>query len=78
MIDEGRLKQVMATVLSVPPETIGPDASQDTLKSWDSLKHMNLVLAIEQAFGVEIPDEDAAEITSYALIKVVLQELAAA
>ena len=36
---------------------------------------MNLVLALEQAFGVEIPDEDAAEITSYALVKVVLQEL---
>jgi acyl carrier protein len=75
MIDEAALRQVMATVLGVPPEAIGPDASQDTLKSWDSLKHMNLVLALEQTFGVEIPDEDAAEITSYALIKVVLQEL---
>ena len=78
MIDEVVLKQVIATVLSVSPDAIGPDASQDTLKSWDSLKHMNLVLAIEQTFGVEIPDEDAAEITSYALIKVVLQELAEA
>ena len=75
MVDEAALKQVMATVLGVPLGTIGPGASQDTLKSWDSLKHMNLVLALEQAFGIEIPDEDAAEITSYALIKVVLQEL---
>jgi acyl carrier protein len=78
MIDEAALKQVMATVLKVPPESIGADASQDTLPGWDSLRHMNLVLALEQAFGVEIPDEDAAEITSYALIKVVLQELAGA
>lgn len=75
MIDEVALKQVMATVLCVPTEAIGPDASQDTLPSWDSLKHMNLVLALEQAFGVQIPDEDAADITSFALIKVVLQEL---
>ena len=75
MIDEVKLRQVMATVLTVPSDAIGPDASQDTLKVWDSLKHMNLVLALEQAFGVEIPDEDAAEITSYALVKVVLQEL---
>ena len=78
MIDEVKLKQVMATVLTVPADAIGPDASQDTLKVWDSLKHMNLVLALEQAFGVEIPDEDAAEITSYALVKVVLQELVGA
>jgi acyl carrier protein len=78
MIDEAALKQVMATMLAVPVDAIGPDASQDTIKSWDSLKHMNLVLALEQAFGVEIPDEDAAEITSYALIKLVLQELTGA
>jgi acyl carrier protein len=78
MVDEIALKQVMATVLGVPVAEIGPDASQDTLKSWDSLKHMNLVLALEQAFGVQIPDEDAADITSYALIKLVLQEQAAA
>ena len=76
MVDEIALKQVMATVLGVPVAEIGPDASQDTLKSWDSLKHMNLVLALEQAFGVQIPDEDAADITSYALIKLVLQEQA--
>jgi acyl carrier protein len=78
MIDETALKQVMAAVLGVPAAAIGPDASQDTLPAWDSLRHMNLVLALEQAFGVVIPDEDAAEITSYPLIKVVLQELAAA
>jgi acyl carrier protein len=76
VIDETALRTVMATVLGVPIDAIGPDASQDTLKSWDSLKHMNLVLALEQTFGVEIPDEDAAEITSYALIKLVLQEQA--
>jgi acyl carrier protein len=77
MIDEAALKQVMANVLGVPAEAIGPDASSDTISGWDSLKHMNLVLALEQTFGVEIPDEDAAEITSYALIKVVLQDLEA-
>jgi acyl carrier protein len=75
VIDEAALKQVMATVLGVPLAAITAESSQDTLRSWDSLKHMNLVLALEQTFGVEIPDEDAAEITSYALIKVVLQEL---
>jgi acyl carrier protein len=75
MIDEGALKALMGTVLGVPAGAIGPESSQDTIKSWDSLKHMNLVLALEETFGVEIPDEDAAEITSYALIKVVLQDL---
>jgi acyl carrier protein len=50
----------------------------DNVPSWDSLKHMNLVLALEEEFKVSIPDEDAANITSYALIKLVLDELTGA
>ena len=76
MIDEAALKQVMASVLGVPAGDIGADASTDTLPRWDSVRHMNLVLALEQEFAVVIPDEDAANITSYALIKLVLEELA--
>ena len=75
MVDEVVLKQVMGTVLKVDPATLGPDSSSDTIPSWDSLKHMNLVLALEEEFGVSIPDEEAANITSYALIKIVLNEL---
>lgn len=65
----------MATLLRVPVESIGEDTSMDTVKGWDSLRHMNLVLAIEEEFKVSIPDEDAANITSYPLIKLVLQDL---
>jgi acyl carrier protein len=77
MIDEEALKSVMAAVLRVPADQIGPDASTDTLPVWDSLRHMNLILALEQEFGVSIPDEDAANLSSYALIKLVLNELTA-
>lgn len=75
MLNEARLRQVMAAVLQVPEESIGPDSSMDNIPSWDSLRHMNLVLAIEEEFGTSIPDEDAANVTSYALMKVVLEEL---
>jgi acyl carrier protein len=75
MLNEDALKQVMATMLNVDAGSIGPDASMDTIPSWDSLRHMNLVLALEEEFGVQIPDEDAGNITSYQLIKLVLQDL---
>ena len=55
--------------------SIGDETNMDTVASWDSIKHMNLVLAIEEEFGISIPDEDAANITSYPLIKLVLQDL---
>lgn len=75
MLNEDALKQVMATLLNVDVAAIGPDASMDTIASWDSLRHMNLVLALEEEFKVSIPDEDAGNITSYKLIKLVLEDL---
>ena len=75
MVDEVLLKQVMGSILKVDPASLGPDSSNDTIETWDSLKHMNLVLALEEEFGVSIPDEEAANITSYALIKLVLEDL---
>ena len=71
---EMTLKEVMATVLGISVESINDETNMDTVASWDSIRHMNLVLAIEEEFGVSVPDEDAANITSYPLIKLVLAE----
>ena len=75
MLDENTLKQVMATLLTVDITAIDSEASMDTIPNWDSLRHMNLVLALEEEFKVSIPDEDAGNITSYKLIMLVLEEL---
>lgn len=75
MLNEDALKQVMATMLNVDPATINEDSSMDNVPTWDSLRHMNLVLALEEEFKVTIPDEDAGNITSYKLIKLVLNDL---
>jgi len=53
---------------------IGDDASPDTIENWDSLRHMNLVLALEEEFGIELTDDQTVEIMSYPLIKIVLGE----
>jgi acyl carrier protein len=74
MLDKALVKQVMATVLEVDATAIGDDASMDNVEGWDSLKQMNLVLALEESFGVTIPDEDAGNATSYKLICLVLEE----
>jgi len=77
MVDATRVKTIMASVLEIDPSTITDSASMDTVPSWDSLRHMNLVLALEEGFGVSFPDDDAANATSYALITLVLNELGA-
>jgi acyl carrier protein len=74
MNDESKLKEVVGGILGVPPEKIGPATSTDTVAGWDSLKHMRLVIALEEAFGVTIPDGEVAAMTSYDLIRVVIEE----
>lgn len=73
-MDEAKLKQVMGAVLELDPAAVGEATSTDTVAGWDSLRHMNLVIALEEAFGVTIPDEDVAGLTSYPLVRAVLRE----
>ena len=75
MLDQGKLSAVISTVLNVDIGSIGPDSSRDTIESWDSLRHLNLILALEEEFGVTLPDEDGANATSYQLLVIVLREL---
>ncbi len=65
----------MAVVLKVEASSINEESSMDNINTWDSLGHMNLILALEDEFKILIPDEDAGNISSYKLIKFVLGEL---
>jgi acyl carrier protein len=46
------LKQVIADVLRVKPEEIALSSSTKTVRNWDSLRHVELVVAIEERFKV--------------------------
>ena len=70
-----RIKKVMSFILSVDLSVINDGFSKDVTNRWDSLRHMNLILALEEEFGIVIPDEEAAHLTSYKLIQLVVSEL---
>ena len=38
------------------------DVTTDNTAAWDSLGHLNLILALEEEFGVDIPPEAIAEL----------------
>jgi acyl carrier protein len=72
--NEEELRQVLTDVLDLDSSAIIETASIDTIKQWDSLKHLNLVLALEERFGVTLTDEQTVHILSYPLIKIALEE----
>jgi len=71
---EERIKNVMAAVFEVPAEQINDDSSPDYIESWDSLKHINLVVALEEEFRIEFLDDEIIELLNYSIIVLILKE----
>ena len=74
MSNEIKLKGVLASIFQVDVNSINDDTSVDSLEGWDSLTHMNLVLALEQVFNVSFTEEQTVEILNYPLIVITLAE----
>ena len=54
--------------MKVEPGAITDDASPMDLSQWDSVRHMNVVLAIENEFGIEFNDAELATLKSVSVI----------
>ena len=72
--NETLLKRTVAGVLGVSPDDINDTSSMDSLSEWDSVKHLNLVLAIEDIFEISMTEEQSLEMLSFPLIKLILSE----
>jgi acyl carrier protein len=73
-VSEVKLKKLLADVFKIEVSAVNEDTSVDTVERWDSLNHLNLILALESEFGVSFSEEQSVEIMNYPLIKMVLLE----
>jgi acyl carrier protein len=53
-----------ARVMGLEPEGLTGAESPDSVPAWDSFRHMNLVMALEEDLGVLLDDEDVVAMTS--------------
>jgi len=61
---EERVKDLIAEQLGVELKIVTPEASFKNDLGADSLDTVELVMALEEEFNIEIPDEDAEKITT--------------
>jgi acyl carrier protein len=64
LIMRDKIKNVMALVFEIEPSQIPDSASTSTIDNWDSMNHMNLVVALEEEFNILFSDEEIVEIIS--------------
>ena len=70
-----KIKQVMSAVFEIPVETITEESSSDNIENWDSLRHLNLIIALEEEFNISIPDDEVGNLVNYKLIELVINDL---
>lgn len=61
---DAKVKKIISEQLGVPEADVKPEASFVNDLGADSLDTVELVMALEEEFGVEIPDEDAEKIST--------------
>ena len=68
-----RVRGIAANVLKLPGSQITAQSSPETIASWDSIQHLNLVLALEQEFGCQFEPEEIDQMNSIDRIHSVVQ-----
>jgi acyl carrier protein len=69
-----RLQRLLADLFELPEEDITLGTSSETLEDWDSIKHLNLMLMLEEEFHVELSPETMEQLTSVERIAAWLDE----
>ncbi|MFC2062315.1 acyl carrier protein [Elusimicrobiota bacterium] len=71
---EKKIKEIMSAVFNIHADEIHDGTSTDSVEKWDSLGHMNLMVAIEEEFDIEFLDEDIPNLLNFRLIYLTIKE----
>jgi acyl carrier protein len=69
-----RVQMLLAEAIQVPVELVTPDLSFGDLPQWDSLGHMEVMLKLEEEFGVQVDADAIANLISVPKICQFLEE----
>lgn len=68
-----RVRGIAADVLKLPASQITAHSSPENIEGWDSVQHLNLILALEQDFSVQFEPEEIDQMSSIDRILNVIQ-----
>ena len=63
------LRDLLADTLEIAPEEVTPELSTETVETWDSFRHLQLVLAVEGEYGVQLDPGQIPELTTVAKLQ---------
>ena len=66
------IEQVVSSVFGVERESVDESSSPESVEGWDSMGHVNLVVALERTFNVSIDIDDMMEMVSVRKIREIM------
>ena len=63
-----KITHIMSLVFKIDKSKINQESSPDNISRWDSLAHMNLILALEEEFKIKFSNEEIIEFLNFNLI----------
>jgi acyl carrier protein len=73
-----QVRSIASDIFGVPADKITAESSPETIETWDSMQHLNLVLAIEEKFGVQLDPEDIERMKNIGAVAVLVEKLQSA
>ena len=70
---EEKLKMIFFRLFNVPAQDFNFSLSNKNVAGWDSLKHMDLILSIEENFGIRLEADDIVKMTNVENITKILE-----
>lgn len=72
--NDERFRRTVAAILGLRPDQVSDDLKPETVDTWDSLNHINLMAALEQEFGIVFNAARLGEIHSIGELRAALIE----
>jgi acyl carrier protein len=73
-----QVRNVASDIFGIPADKITAESSPETIENWDSMQHLNLVLAVEEKFGVQLDPEDIEQMKNIGAVAKLVEKLQSA
>jgi acyl carrier protein len=68
------LRDIFADTLEISQEEVTPELSAESAETWDSFRHLQLILSIEDEYGVQFDPQRIPELTTVAKVQEALEQ----
>src|SRR5271170_7037004 len=70
-----QVRNIASDIFGIPAHQITAESSPQTIENWDSMQHLNLVLAVEEKFGVQFDPEEIERMKNVGAVVTLVEKL---